>query len=172
MAARVDLGTGSYAADWAVKLGDLVTVHGPYLAGSALAWTALYVGSGVVSRWGSPTYRGLPHKLRLQWDTRVVALAHALLICYAAFWGLLFDAPLRADPLHARSSWAYATMVTACGYFLWDLAMCVLHYHEFQLGFLLHAIGCLLTFLGSLVRPPPQTIHAFFFFSSVIISDK
>jgi hypothetical protein len=144
----------SYSADWATKLHDLTFVHGPYLAVSTIIWTIVYLASAPISRSLSATYRGLPFKLKMQWDNRIVALLHAVLICYATFWGLLFDEPLKADHLHAYSSWAYGTMITACGYFIWDAVMCIIYFKEFQLGFLLHALGCLFTFLGSLVRSP------------------
>jgi hypothetical protein len=140
----------SYSADWATKLYDLAHVHGPYLAASTIIWTAVYLASAPISRRVSATYCGLPFKLKMQWDNRIVAFLHAVIICYAAFWGLLCDEPLKADHLHAYSSWAYATMITACGYFIWDAVMCIIYFKEFQLGFLLHALGCLFTFLGSL----------------------
>jgi hypothetical protein len=150
----------SYSADWATKLYDLAHVHGPYLAASTIIWTAIYLASAPISRRVSATYRGLPFKLKMQWDNRIVAFLHAVVICYAAFWGLLCDEPLKADHLHAYSSWAYATMITACGYFIWDAVMCILYFKEFGLGFLLHALGCLFTFLGSLVRCPPIHYNA------------
>merc|ERR1711939_569059 len=115
----------SYSADWATKLYDLAHVHGPYLAASTIIWTAIYLASAPISRRVSATYRGLPFKLKMQWDNRIVAFLHAVVICYAAFWGLLCDEPLKADHLHAYSSWAYATMITACGYFIWDAVMCI-----------------------------------------------
>merc|ERR1711939_322562 len=63
----------SYSADWATKLYDLAHVHGPYLAASTIIWTPIYLRV-------SATYRGLPFKLKMQWDNRIVAFLHAVVI--------------------------------------------------------------------------------------------
>jgi len=140
----------SLAIDWTNKLSDLFHIHGPYLLAATLVWTVVYLVATPISRLSSSTYRRLPRKLQMQWDNRIVSTLHAIAILYGALWGFFFDEELKADHLHGYSTWGHSVMITACGYFFWDTAICILHFKEFGLGFLLHGIGCLLTFLGSL----------------------
>ena len=61
-----------------------------YFIGSFVFWTILYLGSRTISRLSSH-YRGLPRKLQLGWDSRVVAFCHAIFILQGAFRGTYRD---------------------------------------------------------------------------------
>jgi hypothetical protein len=136
-----------------LKLSNVATVHSPYLIGSTIVWTLIYVLCKPISRYFKPlrtTYDSLPHALQLQWDTRIVALIHALIITGLATYGFFFDDYLISNKIYGKNLTGYTVMIIACGYFAWDLFICIKYFKEFQLGFLLHAIGCFLTYFFSL----------------------
>jgi len=144
------MAAASAAADWSVVINNILYVHSPYLLLSTAIWTIIFLASSPISKHFSKSYQNLPRRLRMQWDNRIVALLHSVFILPFAFYGLFGDQVLGADHLHAFSSLGYFIMTTACGYFFWDTIMCLFHFQDFGLGFLLHGIGCLFTYLFSL----------------------
>jgi len=58
-----------------------------------------------------------------------------------------FDSHLAADPVrHKSTSWLVASSV-ACGFFTWDLYICLANYEIYGWQFVLHAAFCLATYL-------------------------
>ncbi len=143
---------------------SFITVHWSYVLASSAVWTAIYLLSSYIFRSFS-TYQNLPRKLQLQWDTRIVAFLHAIVILTLATYGLTCDQALMDDHKFGYSTLGYTTMAIAVGYFLWDMAICIVHFKEFGVGFFLHGVGCFFTFFFSLVRmarPSPLSAQKFY----------
>jgi hypothetical protein len=119
------------------------------LFGIALYTFVYFPVSPILSRSLFPShYPYLSPRSRINWDAHVVSLAQSSLISILALWVLWADDELRQMD-HAERVWGYtgaAGLIQALvtGYFVWDLAMAILHFTVFGPGALAHAI-CALT---------------------------
>ncbi|KAL3898725.1 MAG: hypothetical protein SGCHY_002543 [Lobulomycetales sp.] len=90
--------------------------------------------------------RELGHKNQREWAVHVVSFAHAVLISSLAF-PMLLDPVLAADPLFAHAPYPEFVIAIACGYFLWDMGICLYRLQSNGLGFLVHGVSCFFVFL-------------------------
>jgi len=112
---------------------------------SALVWFLIQYSCPAISSTISSEYRTFPAKLKKNWDSRVVALVHAIVICFFAGYSLYYH----YDTLNSNRNYtenpvpiSVLTFCIATGYFFWDLIFCLRYYAEFGIGFLLHGIAC------------------------------
>ncbi|CEP63867.1 Tda4p LALA0_S09e04280g [Lachancea lanzarotensis] len=94
--------------------------------------------------------QGLDRNTRLNFDIHTVSMVQCVI-------SLALTAPILLQPLNtsvATFQDPFNSMVAAvtCGYFLWDLYVCLKHYALFGPGFLGHAVASLYVFVVSL-RP-------------------
>lgn len=62
---------------------------------------------------------------------------------------LLFDPELNADKYLGYSVFAGNVFSIPCGYFIWDLIICIYYINIYGISMLVHSIAGLLVFLGS-----------------------
>lgn len=77
--------------------------------------------------------------------TRVVSTIHNAIQIPLAI-AVLLDSGLRADRLYATRPTSQLVMCISAGYFLYDLAVCLIRYNQEGPLFLLHAIVCFFVF--------------------------
>lgn len=94
------------------------------------------------------------HKLKQDFDIHTVSMVQAFVSLYI-LWPTL-SIPL---DLNVATYWDHeSSMVAAlsCGYFVWDLAVCIMNFRLYGLEFFAHAIGALYVMLMAL-RPCCQS---------------
>lgn len=87
-------------------------------------------------------------KTRLNFDIHVVSMVQCIL-------SILLLAPminhdnLSDNPVFGYTPYGGLVASLTCGYFIWDVIICVQHYKMFGMGFLMHAFAALYVFLLS-----------------------
>ena len=126
---------------------------------SALFFTFIdRFGAVPLSRAFVPAYSTFKPYQVTQWNSRVAAIINAVIVCPVALW-LLFDPVLLHAPVTGVTQGSNDLCRFAAGYFLWDLFMCFFYFNDYGIGFTMHAIFCLYTYLSHLVGPtssPPR----------------
>lgn len=74
-----------------------------------------------------------------------VAMVHAMCTVPLAFLCFIPDGPLRDDKVNGCTHLALFLCWVMCGYFIWDVQICIRNLKEYGIAFLIHAI---LSFLG------------------------
>jgi hypothetical protein len=92
-------------------------------------------------------YPQLTRRTRISWDAHVVSLVQSLLINVLALWVLFADTD-RTTMTREERVWGYtggSGMLQGLfiGYFIWDLAMSLVHFTVFGPGALAHAVCAL-----------------------------
>ncbi|KAI3654270.1 hypothetical protein MP228_000989 [Amoeboaphelidium protococcarum] len=123
--------------------------HWPTVVLSFAVWQAVMLASRRVSPLLVPQYAKLLRQKQIQWDIRVVAFLHSVLIS-ALSLVVLNDEQLYRNRLLGYSYISGQVYAIAIGFFTWDLYICIVHYKDYGLGFLVHALSCLLVFLYSM----------------------
>ncbi|CAR23109.1 Tda4p [Lachancea thermotolerans CBS 6340] len=133
---------------------NLLVRHSLEIIGSFLVYQV------VLSRWLVPRvnalvfgrhYTELKDKdARLNFDIHTVSMFQCV-VSLGLTWPILFQ-PLSLSIVSYQDS--YTSMISAitCGYFLWDLYVCLKHFSLFGIGFLGHAMASLYVFVLAL-RP-------------------
>lgn len=106
------------------------------------------------------TYKNLDRRTKINWDVHVVSMFQSILICGFSLYAILAD-PDRARMGWKERLWAYNGFdgfltAMACGYFVWDFVVTIMHVNIFGYGMLAHAVSATAVFsLGfvSLLRP-------------------
>ncbi|GBG25564.1 Topoisomerase I damage affected protein 4 [Hondaea fermentalgiana] len=86
---------------------------------------------------------------RQRFGARVTGLAHALSTIGLAFWILTDEEETKAmdaDRMYGFSDRANLLFAHSCGFFLWDIYVCVAR-AKIDWGFLVHGISCFLCYL-------------------------
>ena len=122
--------------------------HWPTLLISAVCWQLIMLSSHKFSPIFAPAYKTLSTAKQHQWDIRVVAFLHAVLISYLAY-GILADPTLNADRLFGYDFYAGQVYAIASGYFLWDSIISAWHIREYGPSFLIHGVLCFLAYVFS-----------------------
>jgi len=97
-----------------------------------------------------PAYSNFKSYQVTQWNSRVAAIINAVVVCPIALW-LLCEPALYQDPNFGFTQMSNDLCCFAAGYFLWDLFMCIVYFKDYGIGFTLHAIFCLYTYLVHLI---------------------
>ncbi|KAG8631574.1 hypothetical protein KVT40_000714 [Elsinoe batatas] len=104
-----------------------------------------------LSAWLCPkTYPHLNKRTKLNWDVHVVSTLQSILVCALSLWLILCDEERGTIGFEQRI-WGYTGATglltsMACGYFIWDLIMTVMHVNVFGYGMLAHATSATLVF--------------------------
>eukprot|EP01012_Entosiphon_sulcatum_P057557 TRINITY_DN81351_c0_g1_i1.p1 TRINITY_DN81351_c0_g1~~TRINITY_DN81351_c0_g1_i1.p1 ORF type:complete len:241 (+),score=22.79 TRINITY_DN81351_c0_g1_i1:25-747(+) len=120
---------------------------------SAAVFSAIYcfASPALSLRIAPSVYGKLSPAERVDWDSRTVALLHALCILPCAWTCAWNDPILAADHLHNVSDTFRLTAGIAVGFFLWDTVLCARYLRVFGPSFLVHATCCLLLYSASLL---------------------
>jgi len=91
------------------------------------------------------TYTSLSPRTRLNWDVHIVGLFQSLVICPLGLYVVFADQESRRHKDLAGRIWGYTgaeglVAAMACGYFLWDLGISLIHRNVFGWGMLIHAV--------------------------------
>lgn len=105
--------------------------------------------SSKVSFQFSDSYRCLSPWNQDQWNIRVVCVIHALLSCIFSFLSINNERKDQ-DTLFGYSWFTAQYFSISIGFFLWDTLISAIYYSEYGAYFLMHAIGCLIAYFGSL----------------------
>ncbi|KAJ9091870.1 hypothetical protein QFC21_007068 [Naganishia friedmannii] len=117
--------------------------HLPTLLKSTLLFFFIQLASYTLSPILFPkTLKVWSRKEKLEWSSRVVALAHSLLILPMAF-STYNDPQLRQDPIFGYNPRVGEVLAFTCGYFIWDTVDSTFNSSA---GFVVHAVACLAVF--------------------------
>lgn len=108
-------------------------------------------GAVPISRALVPAYSQFKSYQVTQWNSRVAAIIHSVIVCPIAIY-LLFQTELLNHPVTGVTQASDDLCCFAAGYFLWDLFMCFFYFKDYGVGFTIHAVCCLYTYLSHLVR--------------------
>jgi len=115
---------------------------------SALFYTFVQmVVSPILSNWLVPQHYPKSRGKRINWDAHVVSLIQSTLINGLSLWVIFVDDERKNMNFEERV-WGYTgasgmIQAMACGYFVWDLMVTLLHLDVFGLGLLAHAVSAL-----------------------------
>lgn len=113
----------------------------------AAFYEVIYCSSRVVAPHFVSEYRNLSSRTKHNFDMHVASHVNAILLCVISFPMLGGDPNL--PTLTSYTPWAGMTCASACGYFVWDTWVSCKHSTLFGMGFVLHAVAALITFLQS-----------------------
>ncbi|KAI8871961.1 DUF887-domain-containing protein [Ramicandelaber brevisporus] len=88
------------------------------------------------------TFSNMNRFTQLNWHIHTVSHFHAILILYLAI-PVLSDANLNSDHIYGYSHDGGVLVATTCGYFLWDVLICLRYVNKFGIGFVLHGASAL-----------------------------
>ncbi|KAJ1675928.1 hypothetical protein EV182_000315 [Spiromyces aspiralis] len=119
----------------------------PYILLSALFFHVLSILSDPLSHliFGA-AYAKLPKHKRHSWGIRVASHAHAIFTILASI-PIFNSPPLVEDRVFGYTDYASMVYSVVCGYFLWDLFLCITEFQSYGLGFLFHAISALSVYI-------------------------
>jgi len=121
---------------------------------SFIFFTIIHILSYIISPLISSTYKNFKgSKMKMNWDTRVVAFIHPFIIIPGSLSCLLYKPLLRSDPVFGYDESCATTLEISVGYFLWDSVICIIYYKDFGLAFLAHALVCLALYFMAVVTP-------------------
>lgn len=111
----------------------------------AVFYELLFCVSSLVSPHLVPEYRNLSPRTKYNFDMHVASHVNAILLCALSFPMLGGDPNLTT--LTSYTPWAGLLCAAAVGYFIWDTWVSSKHSSLFGMGFVLHAVAALITFL-------------------------
>jgi len=124
---------------------------------SALFFTTIQILSSVISPLISSTYKNFEgpkgSRMKIQWNTRVVAFVHPFLIIPGSLSCLLYKPILRNDPVFGYDESCATILEISVGYFLWDAIICAIYYKQFGPAFLGHGLVCFTLYFITVVKP-------------------
>jgi len=124
----------------------------PHIILWGIIWYVLQVLSDLFfSRVFVGIYSQLAPIKQRQLGVRAVAFINALIVCTLAFQ-IVMDQDLQENTVFGSSEIAAHTLALACGYFLWDFAICLYYYQEYGFGLLVHGFVCFFVYFFTL-RP-------------------
>ncbi|SCU84378.1 LADA_0D01376g1_1 [Lachancea dasiensis] len=103
-------------------------------------------------------------KVKLNFDIHTVSMVQCV-ISLALAWPILLE-PLSTSVVAYQSSYNSMVAAVTCGYFVWDLVVCVEHFSMFGVGFLGHALASLYVFAVSLTPFCQSWIGKFLIFEA------
>lgn len=120
----------------------------------AIVTFASFVFFGALYLWISPflssalsrTYTKKDANEKADWNSRVIALVHSVIIIPFAVYGSWFDPELLADRMYNVSICFRLGSGIALGFFLLDLVLCLWYLKVFGVGFLVHAVSCVFVY--------------------------
>lgn len=87
------------------------------------------------------SYKSLPNTKQRSWDTRFVAVIHAVAVCVLAV-PICFDEHLNQDRVFGTNSYSQSVFAFTSGYFLWDIVVSIRFFDDFGVGSVVHAVLC------------------------------
>jgi TLC domain len=137
------------------EMYETLPVYGQFIVGLVL-WFGLQRASRVVFSSLSKTYVGMNESDKSDWDVRVVAATHATLATLLAGIRLYDSSDMANDTLHDRLYGydAFSAMIVtlSAAYFAWDLYVSASMFALYGVGFVVHAVLCLVIFSNAM-RP-------------------
>lgn len=97
------------------------------------------------------SYRKLARKTKLNFDIHMVSMVQCtlLILLLLPMWNHHYYQNRVADPeglLFGFTDYAGFVSAVTCGYFLWDVVICLVHFEIFGVGFLFHGFAALWVF--------------------------
>jgi hypothetical protein len=119
---------------------------------SVAFWTLLWKLTPAFSETFFKTYLQLSEDEKIIWNSRIISTCHSLAAFTLAVYCTFFDTTLQTDKLYAVSELSNFIAIVCGGYFIWDLAVCVLYVKVTGWAFLLHAIYCSIVYVSILFK--------------------
>jgi TLC domain-containing protein len=95
-------------------------------------------------------YHKLTPRNRFNWDVHVVSFVQSIVVCGLALYVSYKDEERNAmhwqERIYGYTGALGLVQAFACGYFVWDLYVCIRYYSLFGAGMLAHAIAALLVY--------------------------
>jgi len=132
------------------------------IGSGAIFWTFLYLLAGYLSKRIFPFYSLFAEADRVNWDSRVVSLVHAVVASLAVIIYYLCSEGYE-DVVFGNTAIGRIACTISSGFFAWDMGIVLLKWKVFGFPLILHAFYCVTVFSGALL--PLMQFYATFFLS-------
>jgi TLC domain len=122
-------------------------IHEVVFAAALYQFVLIIVSPVVSSFLFRQRYNNLSTRTRFNWDVHVVSLVQSILVCVVALYVNVYDQERSVmgwkERVYGYTGGLGAVQAMACGYFVWDLYICIRYIDLFGPGMLAHAIAAL-----------------------------
>jgi hypothetical protein len=122
-------------------------IHQVVFAFGLYQFTFVYLSPVLSTLLFPNSYPRLSRRTRINWDVHVVSLVQSLLVCALAAYVMVYDTERMAmgwrERVYGYTGALGLNQAFGCGYFLWDLYVCVRYFSMFGPGMLAHAVSAL-----------------------------
>eukprot|EP00164_Ancoracysta_twista_P004643 GFYU01006271.1.p1 GENE.GFYU01006271.1~~GFYU01006271.1.p1 ORF type:complete len:293 (+),score=48.11 GFYU01006271.1:115-879(+) len=132
---------------------------------SFVFWWVMYWLSPIINPMFFSTYNKLDRSGRVGWDIRFVSTIHVLAIIPMSY-NCTLQQELIDDKLRGTSDLYWTTASISCGYFLWDILICLSTWKENGGGLFAHAVSCTVVYGITLIPTFPYYGAVFLFFEA------
>lgn len=146
------LGASSVSA-----FNDRISTHDPEAFWRSLPWAVVsmmvwwvvfWLANPVVQALSPSWHRAIDQTKHKDLSARVVGLVHALVCCPVAIIALMQawqDPAFMTEPLFNYNPYSQLAIMLSCGYFMWDVAVCIIY--GWGYAFLFHGATCACLYL-------------------------
>ncbi|ODV77358.1 DUF887-domain-containing protein [Suhomyces tanzawaensis NRRL Y-17324] len=151
----------------AEETGNNFIDHWHEIAATFLFYTAIQYGSQPFSRYYfGDTYKSLKPKTKINFDIHVVSMVQCFIsiLLLLPMWNSSLWSESASSSVHGLSPYGSLVAAVTCGYFAWDVYVCLRYYSLFGFGFLFHGVAALYVFCLCLIPFCQPWIPAFLLF--------